>query len=681
MGNHADQVTDRSDGRAAPGGSGRRLPAELAMYRADNARHRLPRLFGRGDLVMLGLGVMIGAGIFTLAGTQAATNAGPAVILSFVVAACVSLLAALCYAELSSAIPVAGSAYTFSYVIFGETAAWLVGWSLVLELLLAGAVVARSWGSYFLATVQGAGGDPGWLAPYATFDAHFNVFAIAMILLLTALLVTGTKLSARLIRTVVLAKIAVIVFVVILGALFIHASNYTPLIPESRPLPPTADSASTVLQWLTGGPGQKFGLSGVFSAAAVIVFSYIGFDLIATAAEDAREPRRTVPSGILRSVGLVTVFYLAMAAVMVGMQPYTKLDANAPISHAFAQAGAGWAAEIINLGALLAISTVVMVVLVALSRVIFAMGRDGMLPVGLSRISRTFSSPARAAVTGGLATVLVSLYPNVGALQETLIAGALFAFLFCAVGVLVSRVRQPDLERGFRVPGGPVLPVAAIATIIWMMLHLHLATWRNFAIWMVVGLLGYLLYGRRHSRLARGDEPVATETSPQPAVAGAGESGVSGDFDDSEGSGSGDAPGDASAVDEPVPPLLSADFFAVGRPTRSPGTESQGSGPGDRDPGETAGESDEAGLTGVDDSHDAGSRGQADETQTSSRTDDNGPGRDSGGPAGGARMGPASTDAEERGGGDADEPAGGMDALTRLSRRSGQDHPTDGGST
>lgn len=491
--------------RARDSRGSRRLPAELAMYRADNARHRLPRLFDRRDLVMLGLGVMIGAGIFTLAGAQAATNAGPAVVLSFLLAGAVCLLAALAYAELSSALPVAGSAYTFSYVIFGEVWAWLVGWALVLELLLAGSVVARAWSEYFLALIGGA--DVGWLEPYARFDSNPNVLAVGILALLSFVIVTGTKLSARFIRTVVAAKVAVIVFVIVFGAVFVDLGNYTPFIPQPQPSPPEAAGAATVFGQLTGNAGHRFGLFGVFAAASVIVFSFIGFDLIATAAEDTREPRRTLPSGILRSVGVVTVLYVAMAAVMVGMRPYTELGGSAPISGSFRAAGAGWAADIINLGAVLAMTTVIMVVLVALSRVVFAMSRDGLLPTGLSRVSRTFSSPARAAATAGAAAIGVSLYPNVGALEETLVLGALFAFLFCSVGVPVARVTQPALLRGFRVPWVPLFPVLAVGAIGWLMLNLQVTTWRNFGVWMAAGLLGYLTYGRWNSRLARGVEP------------------------------------------------------------------------------------------------------------------------------------------------------------------------------
>lgn len=498
MGRHANPRAERTSVFG-------RLPAELAIYRADDHRHVLPRLFGRGDLVMLGLGVMIGAGFYTLAGEQAAANAGPAVIVSFLLAGFVCVLAAMSYAELSSAIPVAGSAYTFSYVIFGEFWAWLVGWALVLELVLAAAVVSRSWSEYLIATLDGFGMHvPDSIAAFGRFDSSINLGSVLLIAVLTLVVATGTKLSVRVIRTVVIAKVVVVGFIVVLGALFVNTANYQPFVP--RPKVETATETGTVLQLLTGTVGHQYGLFGVFTAATVITFAFIGFDLIATAAEDAKEPRRAVPWGMLWGVGLVTVLYLAMAIVIVGMRPYTELGTAASISSAFASVGLGWAAKIVNLGALLALTTVVMVVLIAQSRVIFTMGRDGLLPQGLSRVSRRFSSPTRAALVGGGAAMALSLFPEVGALADTLVLGALFAFMFCSVGVIVLRRTQPRLGRGFSMPGVPALPILAIVAIGWLMLNLQLATWRNFAIWMIGGVLVYVIYGRRHSRLRRGEE-------------------------------------------------------------------------------------------------------------------------------------------------------------------------------
>ncbi|MBO0827027.1 MAG: amino acid permease [Streptosporangiales bacterium] len=506
MGRHATRQTDSRN-------SSRRLPAELAIYRADTHRHVIPRLFGRGDLVLLGLGVMIGAGIFTLAAEQAAASAGPAVIVSFLVAGLVCLLAAMSYAELSSAIPVAGSAYTFSYVIFGEFWAWLVGWALLLELVLAAAVVSRSWSEYLVATLDGFGVRlPDSIGSLLHFDSAVNVGSVVLIALLTLVVATGTRLSVRVIRAVVIAKVAVVVFIVLLGALYIHLRNYTPFIPPAKP--GSGTDPGVVLEHLTGSVGHQYGLFGIFAAAGVVTFAFIGFDLIATAAEDAREPRRAVPWGMLLGVGLVTLVYLAMAIVIVGIRPYTKLATGASVSAAFAAVGLGWAAKVINVGALLALTTVVMVVLIALSRVVFAMGRDGLLPTGLSHVNRRFYSPARATVLAGCAAAVLSLYPRVGDLAEALVLGALFAFVFCSVGVLVLRRTQPRMPRGFRMPGVPQLPILAICAIGWLMLNLHVATWRNFLVWMLVGVLVYLVYGRRHSRLHRGEEPEVIPPEP-----------------------------------------------------------------------------------------------------------------------------------------------------------------------
>jgi APA family basic amino acid/polyamine antiporter len=483
---------------------GRRLPVESAFTRVEDARHRLPRLFGRRDLVVLGLGVMIGSGIFSISGKQAANVAGPAVIVSFVIAAVVCVLAALCYAELSSTIPVSGSAYTFSYVTFGETWAWLVGWALVLELLTAAAVVARAWSAYFLATLDGFGvGLPASIAQFAGPEAKVNLVAPVLLLVLTALMVTGTKLSARVLTVVVLAKVAVIALVVVIGATHITRANYHPFVPMPRAAP--AEASPTLLGWILDSSFGSFGVMGIFTAASTIVFAFIGFDLIATASEDARNPRKTVPQGMLLGVGAVTILYVAMAVVLIGLRPYGKLGGAAPVSEAMAAVGVDWAADVVNLGALLALMTVIMVVLIAQSRVLFNMGRDGLLPKSLGRVSRIYSSPARAATVAGLAAVVLTLYPKVLELEELLVIGALFCFAFCAIGVLALRRSEPDLERGFRVPLVPLVPLLSLAATVWLMLNLKIATWTKFGLWMLLGIVIYGLYGRWHSRLANED--------------------------------------------------------------------------------------------------------------------------------------------------------------------------------
>jgi APA family basic amino acid/polyamine antiporter len=476
------------------------MAAEQAIHQTTEGRHRLPRVFRTGQLVMLGLGVMIGAGIFRLSGDQAATTAGPAVIVSFVIAAFVCLLAAFSFAELSSTIPAAGSVYTFSYVAMGEVWAWAVGWALILELLVAAALVARVWATYLVATIDGFDVDtPAWLVEHSQVDAGTNWVAFAMLLVLTLLVVTGTKLSARVLSVVVVAKIAVILFIIAVGARYIDSANYTPFVPEHQE---GGDADASVLETLLGSSGS-FGWLGVFSAAAVIAFSYIGFDLIATSAEDAHEPRKSIPRSIMISLGLVTVMYVAMAAVLVGIRPYAELSTGAPVSDALDAAGAGWTVDVVNVGAVLALTTVVMVVLIAQSRVLFAMGRDGLLPSTLGRVTTSFSAPSAAALLAGGSAAVLSLWSELVDLEQLLVIGALSSFLVCSIAVIVLRRTRPDLERGYRAPLVPLLPALSTLATAWLMLNLTVQTWRNFAIWMAGGALLYLVYGRQNSVVAQ----------------------------------------------------------------------------------------------------------------------------------------------------------------------------------
>ena len=482
----------------SPGATSRRLPVEMAMLRISEARHRLPRILGTAQLVMLGLGVMIGAGIFSLSGAQAAANAGPAVILSFALAAAICFIAALSYAELSSTIPVAGSSYTFTYVAFGELWGWLVGWALILELVLAASILSRVWSTYFVATLGEFDVDvPSFVLDHSQADSTLNLIAPLVLIVLTVLVATGTKLSTGVLSVAVLIKVAVILLVIGVGFSHIDTDNYRPFIPD----PQTVGEAGTVWSTLTG-TDTSYGIAGVFAATAVIAFSYIGFDLISTAAEDTKEPRRSVPRAMLLAIVLVTILYVAMAAVLVGMRPYSELGTAAPVSDAFAAAGVGWAAKVISVGGLVAFTTVIMVVLIAQSRVLFSMGRDGLLPGLLGRVSRRYSTPTNAAIIAGLAATIVAMFPKIGTLEPMLVLGAFFAFFSCSVGVLVLRRTQPDIERGFRVPGVPVVPLLGAVAIVWLSLNVTAETWLRFLIWMVVGLAIYFIYGRSHSALA-----------------------------------------------------------------------------------------------------------------------------------------------------------------------------------
>lgn len=479
----------------------RRLPVELALAPREVGRHRLRSVFRRADLVVLGLGVTIGAGIFSLAGQQAATTAGPAVLLSFGVAAFASLVAALCYAELSSVLPVAGSAYTFTYVTFGEVWGWLIGWALLLELLLAVAVVARVWSEYAVSTLRDFGlGLPGGWQDYAGFDAKRDLLAAAAIVLLLLVVASSIRMSLMVLWIAVIAKLAVIGLVLVVGALHVRAANFTPFVPDSRPAQAGADPS--VLQSLAGQTPDAFGVLGIFTAASVIFFAYLGFDIVATAAEETRSPQRDVPRAIVATLVIATALYLGVATVLIGMRPYDELGGPAPVSEAFRAVGAGVAARLINLGALLGLTTVITVVLIGQSRVVYAMSRDGLLPPVLGKVSRV-GTPARATLLVGAAAVVLTLTVPVLLLAEMVNIGTLFAFLFVAVGVLVLRRTRPDLDRGFRLAWSPVVPTLAIVATSWMMLNLRVVTWGYFSLWIAAGLVLYVGYGRRSSRLGR----------------------------------------------------------------------------------------------------------------------------------------------------------------------------------
>ncbi|MEV0408399.1 amino acid permease [Actinoallomurus sp. NPDC050550] len=492
----------------------RRLPVEETVSPHYGGRHRLSLVYKTRDLIVLGLGVMIGAGIFKIAGEQAASTAGPAVIASFVVAGLACLLSALSYAELSSTMPVAGSAYSFTYVAFGEIWAWVIGWALMLELQLAAAVVGRAWSLYAtrlitdLGTLSGVSAIhvPSFLAGVVGQETGFDLFALLLLLVLAVVVAIGARLSLYTLWFMVLAKVIAIGLVIAGGLLFFHPSNLKPFVPPARPVSASGDR--TVLDVLMGGAPHAFGLFGIFAATSAIAFAYIGFDLIATAAEETQDASRRVPRGMIISLLITIALYIGVAIAMVGMVPYSKLNPSTPLASAFAAVGSSAMGLVIDVGAVIGLATVVLVVMIAQTRVIFAMARDGLLPSPLAVISSRYKVPTRAALLVGFTAIALSQVDvwtfgkiSVLTLQQMIVIGTLFAFLFVSAGVLALRRSRPDLPRGFRVPAVPVTPILAIGATGWLMLNLHLRTWEYFAIWMAIGLAVYLLYGRTNSRL------------------------------------------------------------------------------------------------------------------------------------------------------------------------------------
>lgn len=494
----------------------RRLPVTEAIGPPRGGRHRLSLVYRGRDLVVLGLGVMIGAGIFSIAGQQAATTAGPAVIISFAVAGVAMLLSALSFAELSGAMPVAGSAYSFTYVAFGEIWAWLIGWAVILELQLAAAVVGRAWSLYatqFIHDLSAFSGIsavrvPPGLSGVVGRQTGFDALALVLIAVLTLIVASGARLSLYTLWYMVLAKLIVIGFVIAGGLLFFNAANLRPFVPPPRPAP--AGAGGTVLDTLLGGTPHAFGIIGIFTATSAIAFAYIGFDVIATAAEETEDAPRRVPTGMIVSLLIAITLYLGVAAAMVGIAPYRSLNLATPLASAFRSVDADAMAVLVDVGAVIGLATVVLVVMVAQTRIVFAMARDGLLPSSLGVVSTRYQVPSRAAVlVGGTALVLSQAdvwtfgLVSVLTLEQMIVIGTLFAFLFVSAGVIALRRDRPDLQRGFRVPGVPLTPLLAIVATGWLMLNLDVRTWEYFAGWVALGLVAYLAYGRRHSRLRR----------------------------------------------------------------------------------------------------------------------------------------------------------------------------------
>ena len=506
----------------------------LSEFLPTDAEHQLARTLSATNLVLLGIGAIIGAGIFVLTGTAAAQYAGPAIALSFVLAGAGCLFAGLCYAEFASMIPVAGSAYTYGYATLGEFIAWIIGWDLILEYLFAASTVAVGWSGYFTAFLAEMGLHlPPTLAgaPFGVEGTHtlvrsqlcvdpatggiavdavsrtavpiaecaaggftiasgiINLPAMVLVLLLTGLLVLGIRESARFNNLIVFVKVAIVLLVIGFGIKYVDTANWMPFIPDN-----------------TGTFGE-FGLSGVLRGAGVIFFAYIGFDAVSTAAQEAKNPQRDLPIGILGSLAVCTVLYIAMALVMTGIAPYSELDVPHPVFVAIDKAGPGlaWLGYLVNIGAIAGLASVVLVVLMGQPRIFYSMSRDGLLPGVFGKVHQKYRTPyVSTIVTGVVAAVIAGMFP-IGLLGELVSIGTLLAFVIVCGGIIVLRRTQPHLERPFRTPLVPLVPLLGIGICGYLMSGLPLDTWIRLLIWMAIGIVIYFGYGRAHSRLARQD--------------------------------------------------------------------------------------------------------------------------------------------------------------------------------
>ncbi|GAC58420.1 putative amino acid transporter [Gordonia hirsuta DSM 44140 = NBRC 16056] len=494
---------------------------EQSIRDTDEPDTRLRKDLTAWDLTVFGVAVVVGAGIFTLTARTAGNVAGPAVSLAFVLAALACALAALCYAEFASTVPVAGSAYTFSYATFGEFVAWIIGWDLILEFALAASVVSKGWSHYlneFLCLI--AGRDPAETT-FTTISlregggafAGFDWGAVLLIGVLTALLVAGTKLSSMVSLVITAIKVAVVLLVIVVGAFYISPKNYSPYIPPAEATD-GADAATglhqTLFSLMTGAGGSNYGWYGLLAAASLVFFAFIGFDIVATTAEEARNPQKDLPRGILGSLAIVTVLYVGVTLVLTGMVRYTELRGEATtLATAFGLHGITWAQWLIVIGALSGLTTVVMVMLLGQTRVGFAMARDGLFPRGLAKTGRR-GTPVRITVLIGVVSGFLAAFLPMGELEEMVNIGTLFAFVLVSVGVVVLRRTRPDLTRGFRVPWVPLVPILSVLACLWLMLNLTALTWYRFLAWMALGFVVYLAYGMRHSVVGlreRGEMP------------------------------------------------------------------------------------------------------------------------------------------------------------------------------
>lgn len=475
---------------------------EQSILDTDEPGKRLRKDLTWWDLTIFGVSVVVGAGIFTVTASTFGNITGPAISVSFVIAAVTCGLAALCYAEFASTLPVAGSAYTFSYATFGEFVAWIIGWDLVLEFAVGAAVVAKGWSSY-LGTVFGFSGGVIDLGPF-----DFDWGALLIIAAVATMLAMGTKLSSNFSAAMTAIKVSVVLLVVVVGAFYIKTANYSPFIPPAEGGKGSDASGinQSVFSLLTGAESSHYGWYGLLAGASIVFFAFIGFDVVATTAEETKNPQRDVARGILASLAIVTVLYVAVSVVLAGMVNYKDLASGghgqANLATAFSINGVNWAAKVISVGALAGLTTVVMVLVLGQSRVLFAMSRDGLLPRGLAQTG-SHGTPVRITViVAVLIAVAATVFP-IAKLEEMVNVGTLFAFVLVSAGVIILRRTRSDLERGFKAPFVPVLPILSIVACLWLMLNLSGLTWIRFGLWMVIGVVIYLGYGRRHSVLGQ----------------------------------------------------------------------------------------------------------------------------------------------------------------------------------
>jgi len=477
--------------------------------------NRLHRVLGPVQLTSLGVGAVIGAGIFVSTGVVARQTAGPALMLSYAVAGLVCVFAALCYAEFASMVPVAGSAYTYAYATLGELFAWIIGWDLVLEYAVSSATVSDGWSGYFQSVLNVF----GWKLPHAiagpvvNYDAqlgrlvatgsYINLPAVCIVALVTAVLVIGIRESASVNTVLVGIKVAAVLFVIGVGSFYVNTANWHPFAPFG--LTGLQMFGKTLLGQSDGG-GNPIGM---LAGAALAFFAYIGFDSVSTHSEEAKNPQRDVPIGIIVSLVLCTLLYICVVAVLTGMVPYGELDVNAPVADAFGRVGLRWAQFLIALAGIAGITSVLLVTMLSQARVLLAIARDGLLPPGFfAAVHDRFRTPWKSTILTGLFVGSLAAFLPISVLLMLVNMGTLFAFVIVCAAVLIMRRTHPEAERPFRVPFVPVVPILGIMSCLLLMFSLPSENWLRLIVWLGIGLLIYFFYGRKHSKLAHLREPV-----------------------------------------------------------------------------------------------------------------------------------------------------------------------------
>jgi len=467
------------------------------MSEAERNESGLKKHLTAWNLVLLGIGCIIGAGIFVLTGTAAANYAGPSLVVSFILSALGCAFAGLCYAEFSSMIPISGSAYTYGYATMGEFIAWIIGWDLILEYLFGAATVAVGWGGYIVSFFQ----DFGIIIPSYMSSAPIgldvngwhltgsliNFPAVFIVVLITTILLVGIKESAKLNDVIVIIKVIVILLFIGFGISHIDTSNWTPFIPENT------------------GKWGHFGFSGILTGAGVIFFAYIGFDAVSTTSQEAINPKKDVPIGILVSLAICTVLYVAVSLTLTGIVNYKDLNVSAPIALAIDRAGdsLNWLAPIIKIGAIAGLTSVVLVLLLGQTRVFFTMANDGLLWKNFSKVHPKFKTPyITTIVTGSICALIAGLFP-IGLLGEMVSIGTLLAFIIVCAGILLLRKSEPDAQRSFKTPWVPFVPIMGIVVCFAQMVSLPLGTWSRLIGWMAIGMVIYFTYGRKHSKVRK----------------------------------------------------------------------------------------------------------------------------------------------------------------------------------